>query len=123
MKRNPARTARSVQQRVEYGPISDGIRSVFHRFGFAKRRRHRSRVKMIAPDRDRRLEIAALHEIVDCLTHLGTLAITEPADTRRQSLKVNAIARQTQPAIQRAVVRKHLEREIVSLANVLRVAG
>src|SRR3569832_1682762 len=74
---------------------------------------------MIAPDRDRRLEIATLDKIIDRLAHLGTLAVTEPADTRRQSLKVHTIARQTQPAIQRAIVRKHLQREIVSLANVL----
>jgi hypothetical protein len=80
------------------------------------------RVEMIATDRNRRLEIATLDEIVDRLAHLGTLTVTEPADARRQSLEVNAIARQTQPAIQRAIVRKHLEREIVGLANVSRIA-
>src|SRR6185369_10692649 len=42
---------------------------------------------------------------------------------RGQSLKMNAVARQTQPAIQRAIIGKHLEREIVSLANVLGIAG
>src|SRR6185369_16159464 len=77
---------------------------------------------MIAPDRNWRFEIATLDEIVDRLAHLGTLAVTEPADTRRQSLEVNAIARQPQPEIQRAIVRKHLEGEIVGLANVSRIA-
>src|SRR3954452_5449932 len=77
---------------------------------------------MIAPDRDRRFQIAALHEIVDRLAHLGAFAITEPADARRQSLKLHSIARETQPAIQRPIFGKHLQREIVSLANVLRIA-
>src|SRR5215813_10723757 len=119
MKRHPARTTRRVQQRVEYGPVSDGVRSIFHSFRLTIRRRHRTRIEMIAPYRDRRLEIAPLYEIVDRLAHLSTLAVTEPADARRQSLKVNAVARQTQPAIQRAIVRKHLEREIVGLANIV----
>src|SRR5829696_6523164 len=74
---------------------------------------------MIAPDRDRGFQIATLHEIVDRLAHLCTFTITEPADACRQSLEVNAIARKTQPAIQRAIIGKHLQREIVSLANVL----
>src|SRR6185369_12949664 len=77
---------------------------------------------MIAPDRDRRFKVAALHEIVDRLAHLSTLTVTEPADARRQSLEVNAIARQTQPAIQRAIVGKHLEGEIVGLAYVFCLA-
>src|SRR5689334_23440128 len=77
---------------------------------------------MIAANRDRRFQIAAPDEIVNRFAHLRAFAVTEPADARRQSLKVNAIARQTQPAIQRAIVGKQLEREVVSLANVFRVA-
>src|SRR5690242_6089290 len=78
---------------------------------------------MIAPDRDRRFEIAALDEIVDRFAHLGAFAVTEPADARGQTLEMDAIAGKPQPAIERAIVGKHLEREIVSLANVLRIAG
>src|SRR5689334_13143387 len=123
MKRNPTRAARGVQQRVENGPISDRIRTIFHPFGLAKRRGYRSRVEMIAPDRDRRFQIAALDEIVDRFAHFGAFAVAEPADARGQALEVHAIAREPQPAIQRAIVGKHLEREIVGLANVLRIAG
>src|ERR1041385_9104598 len=77
---------------------------------------------MIAADRDRRLQIATLHEVVDRLAHLGAFTVTEPADARRQPLKMHAVARETQPAIQRPIFGKHLQREIVSLANVLRIA-
>jgi len=38
-------------------------------------------------------------------------------------LKVDAIARESQPAIERAIFGKQLEREIVSLADVFSVAG
>src|SRR5215217_950843 len=77
---------------------------------------------MIAPDRDRRLEIAPLYEIVDRLAPLSPFTITEPANAGRQSLEVNTVTSQSQPAIQRAIVRKHLEGEIVSLANVVGIA-
>src|ERR1043165_1170115 len=122
MKRNPTRAARRVEQSIQYGPIGHRVRSVLHSFSLAKRRRHRPRVEMIAPDRDRRFEIATLHEIVDRLAHLSPFAVTEPTNSRRQSLEVHTLARQTQPAIQRAIVGKHLEREIVSLAYVVRIA-
>src|SRR4029078_322217 len=59
--------------------------------------------------------------IVYGLPHLGALAVTQPADARRQSLEVNAFARETQPALQRAIVGQQPEREIVSLADVFRV--
>src|SRR5215212_5865521 len=78
---------------------------------------------MITANRDRRLEITTFHEIVDRLAHLSPFTITEPADARGQSLKVNSIARETQPAIQCAIIGKHLQRKIVSIANVLRIAG
>src|ERR1041384_7784948 len=77
---------------------------------------------MVAPDRNRRFEIATLDEVVDCFAHLSPFTITEPTDARRQSLEVHTIARETQPTIQRAIVGKHLEREIVGLAYVFRVA-
>src|SRR5690348_570762 len=76
---------------------------------------------MIASDRDRRFEIATLDEVVDSFAHLRAFAVAEPADARGQSLEVNAIPSETQPAIQRLVIGKHLEREIVRLTNVLSI--
>src|SRR3954447_8704483 len=78
---------------------------------------------MIAPDSDGRLQIATLHEVVDGFAHLGAFAVAKPANARGQALELHAIARQTQPAIQGAIVGKQLEREVVSLANVFRIAG
>src|SRR5215207_9572911 len=78
---------------------------------------------MITANCDRRFQISTLDEIVDGLAHLRALAITEPTDTRRQALKLNAITRKTQPAIQRTIVGKHLQRQVIGFSNVLRVAG
>src|SRR5688500_7089876 len=59
MKRNPTRATRSVQQSIQDGPVSDCIRSVFHSFGFAKRRSNGTGVEMIAPNCDWRLQVAS----------------------------------------------------------------
>ena len=119
MKRHPACPAGGVQQRIQNGPVSYGIRSVFHAFCFAIGRSDRSGVEVISADGDRRFQIAALHEFIDGFTHLSAFAVTEPANACRQALELDAIARQTQPAIQRLVVRKKFEREIIGLPNVL----
>ena len=36
MKRNPTRAARRVEQRIQDGPIGDGVRAVLHSFGLAE---------------------------------------------------------------------------------------
>src|SRR5260221_6703947 len=87
MKRDPTGAARGVQQSVQDWPVGYGIRAVFHSFRFAIRRGDRSRIEMIAADRDGRLQIAAPNQFVNCFAHLGPLTIAEPADARRQALK------------------------------------
>src|SRR5712671_3495105 len=99
MKRNPTGAARGVQERIEDGPVSNCVRSVFHVFRFSKRRSDRSSVEMIAADRDGRFQIAAPHQFVDGFAHLRALAIAKPTYARRQSLKLHPVARQPQPAI------------------------
>src|ERR1051325_2115261 len=78
---------------------------------------------MIAADRDRRFQIAAADGFIDRLAHLCAFAVAEPTDARRQTLKLHSIARQPQPTIQRLIVGKKFEREIVSLAYVFGFAG
>src|SRR5262249_4823874 len=77
---------------------------------------------MIAPNHDRRLQLAFLYQIVHGQAKLRPLAITQPADARRQSLKMYAFARQLDPAAQDAVLREQLEHQIVSDGDVRRVA-
>src|SRR6478672_13568900 len=77
---------------------------------------------MIAADGDRRLQIAPLDEFIDRFAHLGAFAISQPADARRQTLELHAVARQSQPAIQSLVVREKLQRQVVGFLYVRRVA-
>src|SRR5258705_884573 len=76
---------------------------------------------MVASDGYWRFQVAALDEVVNGLTHFGTLAIPQPADTRRQSVKVNALARKTQPTVKGSVVREQFQSEIIGLAYIFLV--
>src|SRR6266850_707937 len=78
---------------------------------------------MIASDGDGRLEIPTLDQVVDSFAHLSTLAITKPANSRRQSLKLNAIACEPQPTVQRSIVWKKFEGQVVGLPNIIRISG
>src|SRR5438445_13846469 len=120
MKRNPACATRGIQERIEDRPVSNCVRSVLHSFGLTKRRGHRSGVEMIAADRNRRFQITTPDEFIDRLAHLRTFAVPEPSNARGQSLKVNPVARQTQPAIQSLIFWKKFQGQIVSLANLFR---
>src|SRR6266403_1391500 len=77
---------------------------------------------MIASDGDWRLEIPTLDHVVDSFTHLSTLAITKPANPRGQSLKLNAITCEPQPTVQRSIVWKKFECQVVGLPNIIRIS-
>ena len=77
---------------------------------------------MVAADHDRRLQFPVPHQAVDRQAELRALAVAEPADARRQSLKLDALARHRNPARQRLVVREHLEREAVGAIDVFGIA-
>src|ERR1044071_4183770 len=78
---------------------------------------------MIAPDDDGRGQLAPLHEVVQRDAEAGTLALSEPADARGQSLKLDALARERDPLAQLSVLRKELQHQLVGPVEVLRVAG
>ena len=64
---------------------------------------------MIAPHHDGRFDLALLHQIVDGHAEAGALAVSQPADARRQPLEFNALARQVYPALENLIVRKHFQ--------------
>src|ERR1700683_2492448 len=92
--RNPRRSGGRVQQSIQQRPIGDRVRAVLHALSLAKRRRHRAAIEMIAANHDRRFDLPLLHQIVYREAELRALAVSQPADTRRQSLKLDALARQ-----------------------------
>src|SRR5438477_11945858 len=74
---------------------------------------------MISTDYNRRFDVAAPYQLVYGDAKLGPLAVAEPANTRRQSLKTNPLFRQLHPARQNRVFRKKLQRQSVRARNVL----
>src|SRR5438270_6726676 len=78
---------------------------------------------MVAPDHDWRLDLAFLDQIIHGQPELRALAIAQPADARRQSLELDALARQIDPAIEDAVLREKLQNKIVGHGNIGGIAG
>src|SRR5882724_7296743 len=104
--RHPGCACRSVNQRIKQWPICDRVAAVEHSFGFAIRRCDRACVEMIAPDDNRRFDFTALYQFVHGYAKLGAFAVSEPADPRRQSLKLNSFTCELHPASERLVFRK-----------------
>src|SRR5271165_6573729 len=106
MDANPAGPAGSIDECVEYRPVGDRVAAVAHPFGLAVRRGHAPRVEMIAPDHDGRLQFAVAYHLVEAQPQTYPFAVAQPADPRRQSLKVNALPSQRQPPRQRPIAGK-----------------
>src|SRR5438128_10272707 len=78
---------------------------------------------MVAADDDRRFHLAAAHELIKAMTGAGAFAITQPADARRQALKMDALTCRFDPAHQRRVVAKLLHDRAVRGRDVGGIAG
>ena len=61
---------------------------------------------MIAPHHNGSFEFALLDQVIHGQSKLRTLAVSEPTDARRQALKLNALAREINPAAENAVIGK-----------------
>src|SRR2546430_13556921 len=78
---------------------------------------------MIAPDHDRRADLAPRDEIVDAFPEFRALAVAEPAHPGRQSLKRHALAGELDPSGEGAVLGKELEDESIGAPDIGGVAG
>src|ERR1700733_2049838 len=78
---------------------------------------------MIAADDDGSFQFAARDEIIYGETKFIAFTVTEPADTRGQTLKLHALLRELDPARERFVMRKHFQDELIGAMNVGRLAG
>jgi hypothetical protein len=111
-----------VEQGVEDWPVGNGIRAVLHPLRLSVRTRHRSRIEVVAPDHDWRLHLAPGHHQVEPVPGSGPLAIAQPADPCRKTLKLHALARQLEPTVQMSVLGKQLHHRLVRAVDVLRIA-
>src|SRR3989344_1856272 len=119
---NPGRAACGVEQGVEQWPVGHGIGTVLHRFGFAVRAGNRTGIQVVATDHDGRRQLTATHHFVERQAQLGAQAQANPADTCRQALEADALARHVQPVVQVGVVRNQLFYLGVGLVDVFSVA-
>src|ERR1700746_425780 len=77
---------------------------------------------MVAPDHDRCFDLSFPHQLVHRQPELRPLAITQPADARRQALKLDSLASQVNPSTQNAILREKLKHQIIGDSNVRRLA-
>src|ERR1035437_8663132 len=91
--RNPRGSRGRIQQGIQQRPVGYGVTAVFHAFGFAERRSYRAAIEVIAPNHDRSLDRTFLHQLVDGEAKPRPLAISQPADSRWESLELDEIGR------------------------------
>ena len=118
MEAYPMGACGGVEQCIEYRPIRDGIAAVAHRFGLAIGRGNAAGVEMIASDDDRRFDLAVADEIVESEPCSRAIAVSQPADARRQTLECYAFPRKANPATERGVLGKELEQFFVATSDV-----
>ncbi len=78
---------------------------------------------MIAANDDRCFEFSACNHFIECQSQAMSLPKPDPADSRRQSLKLNAITCHIQPAMQMWVVGDELFYLGIRLVNILWVTA
>src|SRR4029077_9126746 len=84
--------------------VRDRVTAVAHGLGLTVGRRHRAGIEVIAPDHDRRPQLTGFHHVVETHADLRSLAVTEPADSSRKALELDALPCQPQPAVNVLVV-------------------
>src|SRR5579862_1187650 len=77
---------------------------------------------MVASNYDRRLQFASRDQIIKRQPKLVALTITQPADSRRQSLKFHPLLRQLDPAREDFVVWKHFQHELIRAMDIRRLS-
>src|SRR5207237_8662002 len=83
---DPAGPGSGVEERVQDGPVGDGIATIPHRLGLAIGGRDRAGIEMIPPDDDRGPQLTGPDQFVETQPDLCALAVAEPADPRRYAL-------------------------------------
>mmetsp|Transcript_6403 Transcript_6403/g.26196 ORF Transcript_6403/g.26196 Transcript_6403/m.26196 type:complete len:559 (+) Transcript_6403:860-2536(+) len=120
---DPGGAAGRVEQRVQQRPVGHGVAAVLHRLGLAVGAGDRAAVEVVAADDDGRLQLAALHHLVEGQAGAVALPQPQPADARRQALEGDALARHVQPAVHPRFMREQLLDLGIGLVDVLGVAG
>src|ERR1700693_2194863 len=120
---NPRGATGGIDERVENGPIGDGVGAVFHGFGFAIGGSDGAAVEMVAADYDRSFKFTFGDEVVESQAELVEFAVAEPADAGWKSLKLHFFLRHLDPALEMLIFWEHLEHQLISSSDVGSFAG
>src|SRR5580704_13107311 len=77
---------------------------------------------MVAANHDRRLQFAAGDHLIEGEAEPMPVTKADPADSRRKSLKRDALARHVEPVMQRGIVGHELLHLLIGAIDILRVA-
>ncbi|EAR52350.1 hypothetical protein OG2516_07732 [Oceanicola granulosus HTCC2516] len=121
MQAHPGRAARGVEERVQQRPVRYRVGAVLHRLGLAVGRGDGAGIEVVAADHHRRRQLAVAHHLVKGEAEPVALAEPDPADSRRQPLEGDPLARHVEPGVQVRIVDQLLHLG-VGLVDVLGVA-
>src|SRR2546423_550682 len=93
----PGGAASRVNERVQDRPIRDGIRAILHPLRLPIWRRYRASVEMVSTDDDGAAQLAFANHVVETQAQFRTLAVSQPANARRQSLELHFFSSQANP--------------------------
>src|SRR5581483_4867752 len=78
---------------------------------------------MVAPNHDRRLQFALGHQVIQRHAEFVPLSISQPADSRWQTLKLHMFLCQRDPSPQMLVLGKHFQYQLVRSRDVRWLTG
>src|SRR5260370_16702278 len=78
---------------------------------------------MIAAHHHGGLDFAFRHQVVERQAKLVALAVAQPANSRRQTLELDALLRQLDPASQMLLLREHLQHQSICPRNIGSLSG
>src|ERR1051326_1242507 len=78
---------------------------------------------MISSNYNGSFHFSVSYQFIKCKSGFLAFTLSQPADTRRQSLEGTFLLRQFEPALQRLIVRKHIGNDLISDGNIMRVAA
>src|SRR5918995_329727 len=119
--RDPARSARGVEESVEDRPVGYGVGSILHRLGLAVGGGDAPGIQVVAPDDDGGRDGPVGDEVVEAQPRPVARASPEPADARREPLTTNLLSCLLDPAREALVFGEELEDRVVCGGDIVRV--
>src|SRR5205085_11141601 len=100
-------------------PVGDRITAVHHRVCFSIWRCDRPGVQMITPDNDRSVYLTCTHQLIKCKSRFFPFSLSQPANAGRQALECDFFSGQSQPTLQRFILRKEFCDNFIGYANII----